>query len=83
MGNKSLIALIGAVVLALVAWSSFYIVAQTERAVLLQFGRIVEADVKPGLHVKIPYVNQVRKFDARLLTLDSPTQRFLTQERKR
>ncbi|CAN7706726.1 MULTISPECIES: protease modulator HflC [Pseudomonas] len=82
MGNKSLIALIGAVVLALVAWSSFYIVAQTERAVLLQFGRIVEADVKPGLHVKIPYVNQVRKFDARLLTLDSPTQRFLTQEKK-
>lgn len=82
MGNKSLIALIGAVVLALVAWSSFYIVAQTERAVLLQFGRIVETDVKPGLHVKIPYVNQVRKFDARLLTLDSPTQRFLTQEKK-
>lgn len=82
MGNKSLIALIGAVVLGLVAWSSFYIVAQTERAVLLQFGRIVEADVQPGLHVKIPYVNQVRKFDARLLTLDSPTQRFLTQEKK-
>ncbi|BCA31086.1 protease modulator HflC [Metapseudomonas otitidis] len=82
MGNKSLIALIGVVVLGLVAWSSFYIVAQTERAVLLQFGRIVEADVQPGLHVKIPYVNQVRKFDARLLTLDSPTQRFLTQEKK-
>ncbi|QZX82622.1 protease modulator HflC [Metapseudomonas otitidis] len=82
MGNKSLIALIGAVVLGLVAWSSFFIVAQTERAVLLQFGRIVEADVQPGLHVKIPYVNQVRKFDARLLTLDSPTQRFLTQEKK-
>lgn len=82
MGNKSLIALIGAVVLGLVVWSSFYIVAQTERAVLLQFGRIVEADVQPGLHVKIPYVNQVRKFDARLLTLDSPTQRFLTQEKK-
>ncbi|MGR1217792.1 protease modulator HflC [Metapseudomonas otitidis] len=82
MGSKSLIALIGAVVLGLVAWSSFYIVAQTERAVLLQFGRIVEADVQPGLHVKIPYVNQVRKFDARLLTLDSPTQRFLTQEKK-
>lgn len=82
MGNKSLIALIGAVVLGLVAWSSFYIVSQTERAVLLQFGRIVETDVQPGLHVKIPYVNQVRKFDARLLTLDSPTQRFLTQEKK-
>ncbi|MNE10238.1 Modulator of FtsH protease HflC [compost metagenome] len=68
--------------LALVGWNCFYIVLQTEKAVLLQFGRIVEADVQPGLHVKIPYVNQVRKFDARLLTLDTPTQRFLTLEKK-
>ena len=63
MSNKSLVALIVCVVLAVVAWNSFYIVAQTERAVLLQFGRVVQADVSPGLHVKIPYVNQVRKFD--------------------
>lgn len=82
MSNKSLVALIVGVVLALVVWNSFYIVAQTEKAVLLQFGRIVDGDVKPGLHMKIPYVNKVRKFDARLLTLDSPTQRFLTLEKK-
>ncbi len=82
MSNKSLIALIAAAVLALVGWNCFYIVLQTEKAVLLQFGRIVEADVQPGLHMKIPYVNQVRKFDARLLTLDTPTQRFLTLEKK-
>ncbi|MNQ49758.1 Modulator of FtsH protease HflC [compost metagenome] len=82
MTNKSLFALIGGVVVALLVWSSLYIVSQTEKAVLLQFGRIVEADVQPGLHMKIPYVNQVRKFDARLLTLDSPTQRFLTLEKK-
>lgn len=82
MSNKSLIALICGVVVALVAWNSFYIVLQTEKAVMLRFGRIVEADVPPGLHVKIPYVNQVRKFDARLLTLDSPTERFLTLEKK-
>ncbi|QEY65223.1 protease modulator HflC [Metapseudomonas lalkuanensis] len=82
MSNKSLFALIGGVVAALLLWSSLYIVSQTEKAVLLQFGRIVEADVQPGIHFKIPYVNQVRKFDARLLTLDSPTQRFLTLEKK-
>jgi regulator of protease activity HflC (stomatin/prohibitin superfamily) len=35
-----------------------------------------------GLHVKVPYVNQVRKFDGRLMTLDAPTQRFLTLEKK-
>lgn len=82
MNNKSLIGLIVAVVVALVVWNSFYIVAQTERAVLLQFGRVVQPDVQPGLHVKIPYVNQVRIFDGRLLTLDSTSSRFLTLEKK-
>ena len=82
MSNKSLIALIAVAVLALLGWNCFYVVQQTEKAVLLQFGRIVKADVEPGLHLKIPYVNQVRKFDARLLTLDSPTERFLTLEKK-
>ncbi len=82
MGNKSLTALIVGVVAAIVLWNSFYIVSQTERAVLLRFGRIVEPDVKPGLHMKIPYVNSVRKFDARLLTLDTTTSRFLTLEKK-
>ena len=82
MSNKSLIALIVAVVVAIVAWNSFYIVSQTERAVMLRFGRVVQDDVPPGLHVKIPYVNQVRKFDGRLMTLDAPTQRFLTLEKK-
>ena len=82
MSNKSLTALIVGVVLAIVLWNSFYIVSQTERAVLLRFGRIVEPDVKPGLHMKIPYVNSVRKFDTRLLTLDTTTSRFLTLEKK-
>ncbi|WP_120996921.1 protease modulator HflC [Stutzerimonas urumqiensis] len=82
MSNKSLVALIVGVILAVVLWNSFYIVSETERAVLLRFGRIVDPDVQPGLHMKIPYVNSVRKFDARLMTLDSPTSRFLTLEKK-
>ena len=82
MSNKSLTALIVGVVLAIVAWNSFYIVSQTERAGMLRFGPIVEPDVKPGLHLKIPYVNSVRKFDARLMTLDTTTSRFLTLEKK-
>ncbi len=82
MSNKSLFALIAAAVVVIVAWNSFYIITQTEKAVLLQFGKVVDGDVKPGLHVKIPVVNKVRKFDARLLTLDSPVQRLLTLEKK-
>lgn len=82
MSNKSLAALIVGVVVALVAWNSFYIVLQTEKAVLLRFGKVVEGDVQPGLHVKIPMVDKVRTFDARLLTLDTATARFLTLEKK-
>jgi len=82
MNGKALIGLFAAALAVLVGWNSFYIVLQTERAVLLRFGRVVEPDVKPGLHLKIPYINQVRKFDGRLMTLDSSSSRFLTLEKK-
>lgn len=82
MSNKSIAGLVVAAILLIVGMNSFYIISQTERGILLQFGRVVEPDLKPGLHVKIPIMNQVRKFDGRLLTLDSTTQRFLTLEKK-
>ena len=61
---------------------SLYIVSETERAVKLRFGEIVEFDVSPGLHFKLPIVNAVRKFDARILTLDAAPQSYLTSEKK-
>src|SRR5690606_18827837 len=64
------------------AANSIFIVRETERAILLRFGDIVEADLPPGLHFKLPWVNTVRKFDARVLTVDSSPQRFLTIEQK-
>lgn len=75
--------LVGLVFLVLViGGNSLFVVKQTERAVMLQFGEIVQADIQPGIHVKIPWVNTVRKFDGRILTEDSPQQRFLTLEQK-
>lgn len=61
---------------------SIFVVKETERAVKLRFGEIVEADVPPGLHFKLPIVNTVRKFDARILTLDAAPQSYLTSEKK-
>lgn len=61
---------------------AIYIVKQTERAILLQFGQIVEADIAPGLHFKMPWVNTVRKFDGRVLTVTADAQRYLTLEQK-
>ena len=61
---------------------ALYVVSETERAVKLRFGEIVQFDVQPGLHFKWPILNSVRKFDARILTLDAPPQRYLTSEKK-
>lgn len=83
MQSKSLPLIIVFALLILVGQSSLYIVKETERAVLLKFGEVSEADVKPGLHFKIPVVNKVRKFDSRILTLDARPQAYLTLEKKR
>jgi len=62
--------------------NTLFVVKETERAVMLQFGELVNADIQPGLHAKIPWVNNVRKFDARIQTEDATPQRFLTLEQK-
>jgi len=67
----------------LLAASCVFVVKETERAVMLRFGELVQEDIKPGIHFKVPFVNQVRKFDGRILTLDSATESFFTSERKR
>ena len=66
----------------LVLSNTLYVIKQTERAVLLRFGEVVNPDIKPGLHWKIPFVNNVRKFDGRILSVDSQPERFFTQEQK-
>lgn len=61
---------------------AIFVVKETERAILLRFGNIVRADLSPGLHFKLPFVNTVRKFDARVLTVTAEAQRYLTLEQK-
>ncbi|MCZ2723082.1 protease modulator HflC [Marinomonas sp. 15G1-11] len=82
MKNLSVSLLFIVLVLVLVASQTLYVVKETERAVVLKFGEIVEDDVQPGLHFKIPVMNEVKKFDSRILTMDSRPQRYLTLEKK-
>ena len=70
-------------VILAVAQSTLYVVSEFERGVKLQFGRLIEADIQPGLHVKIPFVDDVRIFDARILTVDAQPASFFTIEKKR
>ena len=69
--------------LLFVVVNSLFVVKETERAVVLRFGRLVDTDTSPGLHTKIPFVDEVRKFDGRVLTLDSQPENFYTLEKKR
>jgi membrane protease subunit HflC len=70
-------------VILLGANSTLYVVSEFERGVKLQFGKLVEADIQPGLHVKVPFVDNVRIFDARILTVDAQPASFFTVEKKR
>ena len=67
---------------AVTLWLSIFTVDERQEAIKFQFGEIIEADYEPGLHLKIPFVNNVRKFDNRILTIDQKPERFLTQEKK-
>jgi membrane protease subunit HflC len=66
---------------AVLAMSTF-IVHERELAIKFKLGEIVEADYEPGLYFQIPIINNVRKFDSRILTMDTPSERFLTAEKK-
>ncbi len=75
---------IAIVVLALLfASNSLFVIKELERGVKLQFGRIVEDNLKPGLGFKIPFVQEIRRFDGRVLVLDLDVQDYLTIEKKR
>ena len=59
-----------------------FIVDQREKAVLFQLGELTRADYEPGLHFKLPFMQSVTRFDARIQELDNPTENFLTAEKK-
>ncbi len=70
------------VLLAALAPQAFYTVNMMQKAVLLQFKKVQRSDYEPGLYFKIPFIEEVKKFDKRTLTLDAEPERFLTKEKK-
>ncbi|MFA5684559.1 MAG: protease modulator HflC [Lysobacteraceae bacterium] len=78
---KSLIP-IAVVVLLFLGMDSVYQVQESQVAIRFQLGRIVESDIQPGIHLKLPLVQNVLKFDRRVLSLDGQPERYLTSEKK-
>ena len=66
----------------LLLYGSFFVVNEKERAIVFQFGEAVRPDIPVGLQFKIPLIQEVKKFDARIQTLDEEPDRILTVESK-
>ncbi len=73
---------IGLVLLALLVSASVFTVDEREVAIKFQFSRILETNIQPGLHFKLPWMNTVRKFPRTILTQTNPQELFLTLEKK-
>ncbi|MGH8502049.1 MAG: protease modulator HflC [Gammaproteobacteria bacterium] len=69
-------------VLLIVLAFSAYTVHEIQRVILFSLGEIKRTDIEPGLHFKFPFINNVVKFDGRVLSLEAEPDRFLTAERK-
>lgn len=82
MNSKFSLVVVLLAILGALAFSSAYVVNEKEKAIVFKFGEIVQSDVQPGLHWKIPFINNVRFFDSRVQTMDANPQRFLTVEKK-
>ncbi len=79
MRNAILILVLFAVLLLS---SAVFVVREDRVGILFQLGRIVQTDIAPGVHLKLPLVQDARTFDRRIMTLVSQPERYLTSEKK-
>src|SRR5690606_3772862 len=80
---KLTLPIIGAAILALLVASAAYVVDQAEQAIVVQFGEPVgDVVTEPGLHWKVPFIQEVRRFDKRFLTWDGDVSQIPTLGRE-
>ena len=82
MSGKSMLGVVFLAIIGALVFSSAYLVDEREKAIVFKFGEIIRSDVEPGLHWKVPFINNVRFFDARVQTMDADPESYLTFEKK-
>jgi len=82
MSRKLIAAGVGIVALGIVGLSSVYVVQEQEQAIVLQLGAFVRLEPRPGLHLKLPFVQDVRYFDRRVLDFDADVGEIPTADQK-
>ena len=74
--------LIAAVVILIGALMSIFVVDERELVLKFRLGEIVKSDYEAGIYFKVPFINNIKKFDKRILTLDARPAIYLTKEKK-
>ena len=80
--DKSRIIIFGGLIAVVAIMMSLFYVDEREVAIKFRFGEIIESEFEPGLHFKIPVVNNVQFFSKQILTVNNPQELFLTKEKK-
>ena len=83
--STKFLAIVGVIVLVLgvSAFSALYTVHQTQQALVLQFGNPVDTATEPGLHIKVPFIQNVVYLDKRILAFDAPAEEIIASDQKR
>jgi modulator of FtsH protease HflC len=74
--------ILAGLLLLMLALGSVFVVNESQTAIVLKLGKIARTDLEPGLHFKLPLIEDVRKFDRRLLSVEVPAERVVTKEKK-
>ena len=82
MHNKAFSVLVGVVLVILLVRFSTFTVSEGQLAIKSVGGNIVDSQYEPGLHYRIPLVQEVTRFDKRIITQAYPNERFLTREQE-
>ena len=82
MVNIKTSGLVAIVAVLIIGLMSVFIIDERELALKFRLGEIVESDFDSGIHFKIPFINNIKKFDKRILTLDARPAIYLTKEKK-
>ncbi len=82
MKNLLIMLIVSCIIILMVSFDALFILSEKERGVILRFGQLIDANVSPGLHAKLPFMDKLYRFDARLQSLSLPSARFLTKEKK-
>ena len=83
--NRALLTIIGVLVFVatIVTASAVFTVHQTQQALILQFGNPIRVIKTPGLHIKVPFIQNAEFYDSRILDLDPPAQEVILADQKR